>query len=1207
MRKNRKNNSRTWGNRICIAAFLLTCSLMLGGCGVKKEKEADSELPKIVIGMDYFEPYSYQASDGEYKGIDVELAKEAFRRLGYRPKFENIVWEDKDELLADGTVDCLWSSYSMNGREDKYQWAGPYLYSRQMVVVKNESEIQTLSDLKGKRIAVQATTKAEDLFLHNIKSDLPQMQQVNCFSTTNEIYAALRKSYVDAIAGHEAMLGSLVKEGKDCRKENKMSRQMRSQMPQVQKKKFDRNACLLVFTLIFVGILIFSLLTASDNKKLNRTLNETFDFVKTRIESYEIYNTNDQVKSLVRLMDKTTELSRVIAQEGNFRAEMLDKYAKEQRLTGILVLDKKLKVIEQTTRDGDAMPLWQKLIESDYVRDIVEHPEKTYTTRLRNEGKLYDFVAVARQDASGILIAYEQKEEVNEINGDLTMASLFSNFPFEMNGCVAICDEDKIVSTNKQNLVSSSVEGAKSLYENEFKSGGNGIVHLRSKNGNWYGRQEKIKDYNAYVFFPKHQVYITRNTICVIYALLALLIFLFYRVLRNRTEKRSILQDQKRLRVINALGHAYSSISLVNLKTEEIEIVKSSKDMKPDQQGDILSKAHLEELIQQVIAEPFQEAYWEFVDMSTVAKRLEEHETLSFTAQTVDERWLTIIIVPQGYDKDGKLNTVLVANRDMTEEKEHEIEQDKNLRNALAAAEHANRAKTAFLNNMSHDIRTPMNAIIGFTALATTHIGSTELVLDYLKKIQTSSQHLLSLINDVLDMSRIESGSVRIEYTTVHLPDILHDLRTIIQGSVYSKQQDLYIDTQDVFHEDIIIDKLRLTQVLLNIISNAVKFTPVGGMINIRVSEKPCRREGYTTVIFSVKDNGIGMSPEFCKQVFDSFSREHTVTENGIGGTGLGMAITKNIVDMMGGTIQVESEVGKGTEFTVILECETSGVTVKREPIPELKGARALVVDDDAETCMSVSKMLREIEMTADWTTSGKEAVLRAREAYEQNQEFKVYIIDWLMPDMNGIETVRRIRMVVGPESPIIILTAYDWSDVEQEAREAGVTAFVSKPLFLSELREVLMSPEQRKLIQNENQKIQAASQTSYAGKKVLLVEDNELNREIATAIMEEIGLDVDVAEDGTDAVNIMSSERGNNYDLIFMDIQMPKMDGYTATREIRTLNNSKCANIPIIAMTANAFEEDRKKAIKAGMNGHIAKPISSDVILENLDQIFGR
>ena len=383
---------------------------------------------------------------------------------------------------------------------------------------------------------------------------------------------------------------------------------------------------------------------------------------------------------------------------------------------------------------------------------------------------------------------------------------------------------------------------------------------------------------------------------------------------------------------------------------------------------------------------------------------------------------------------------------------------------------------------MSHDIRTPMNAIIGFTALATAHIGNTELVQDYLKKIHTSSQHLLSLINDVLDMSRIESGSVRLEYTTVHLPDILHDLRTIIQGAVYSKKQDFYIDTKDMLHEDIITDRLRLTQVLLNIISNAVKFTPVGGMIHVGISEQPCGKEGYTMVIFRVKDNGIGMSPEFQEHIFDSFTREHTVTENGIGGTGLGMAITKNIVDMMGGRIQVESEVGKGTEFTVTLECELSGMTTK-------------------------------------------------------------------------------------PES----------------------------------------ASEQRELPGNEMQKHKAEDRRSYAGKRVLLVEDNELNREIATAIMQEIGLNVDIAEDGTDAVDIMSSAEGRKYDLIFMDIQMPKMDGYTATREIRTLNDPKCANIPIIAMTANAFEEDRKKAIKAGMNGHIAKPISVDVILENLDQIFKR
>ena len=312
-----------------------------------------------------------------------------------------------------------------------------------------------------------------------------------------------------------------------------MSRKIRKQM---QKKRFDKNACLLVLILIFFGILTFLLLTASDNNKLNNTLNETFDFVKTRIERYEIYNTNDQVKSLVRLMDKTTELSRVIAQEDNLSEKMLDEYANEQRLTGILVLDQNQKVEEQTAKDGDAMQLWQKLIESDYVHDIADHPEKTYTTRLRNEGKLYDFAAVARQDAAGILIAYAQKEEVNELNGDLTMASLFSDFSFEMNGSVAICDDNKVVSTNKQELTSRSVEASKRLYENKFQADANGIVCLHSKNGTWYGRQEKIKDYDAYIFFPKYQVYITRNTVCVIYVLLALLLFSLYRVSRSRRD-----------------------------------------------------------------------------------------------------------------------------------------------------------------------------------------------------------------------------------------------------------------------------------------------------------------------------------------------------------------------------------------------------------------------------------------------------------------------------------------------------------------------------------------------------------------------------------------------------------------------------------------------------------------------------------------------
>ena len=541
----------------------------------------------------------------------------------------------------------------------------------------------------------------------------------------------------------------------------------------------------------------------------------------------------------------------------------------------------------------------------------------------------------------------------------------------------------------------------------------------------------------------------------------------------------------------------------------------------------------------------------------------------------------------------------VIYGMDISKEKNREREQEEALKHALVAAERANRAKTSFLNNISHDIRTPMNAIIGFTALAATHIDNKEQVKNYLKKITTSSTHLLSLINDVLDMSRIESGRVKIEEKTVHIPDILHDLRTIIQGNVAAKQQDLYIDTQDVIHEDIITDKLRLNQVLLNIVSNAIKFTPVGGTISIRVSEKPCKIPQYTTYEFRIKDNGIGMSEEFQKEVFDSFTREQTSTTNGIQGTGLGMAITKNIVDMMGGTIQVKSNEGKGSEFIVTFDCRVSGKTIKYGPVPQLQGARALVVDDDTNTCMSVGKMLREIEMRVDWTTSGKEAVIRAQEAYEQKDEFKAFIIDWLMPDMNGIETVRRIRKVIGDSVPIIILTAYDWADIEEEAREAGVTAFVSKPLFMSELRAVLTQPtevEEPKAPETD---------TILHGKHVLLVEDNELNQEIATAILEEAGMVVELGRDGVEAVNKMVVATEDQYDLILMDIQMPKMDGYTATREIRTLTNNQKANIPIIAMTANAFEEDKQKAFAAGMNGHIAKPIDVNILMETLSEIF--
>ena len=521
------------------------------------------------------------------------------------------------------------------------------------------------------------------------------------------------------------------------------------------------------------------------------------------------------------------------------------------------------------------------------------------------------------------------------------------------------------------------------------------------------------------------------------------------------------------------------------------------------------------------------------------------------------------------------------------------------LRVALEAAEHANRAKTTFLNNMSHDIRTPMNAIIGFTSLAATHIDNKEQVRGYLAKIMTSSRHLLSLINDVLDMSRIESGKVKIDAVPVHLPDVIHDLRTIIQTNAAAKQLDLFIDTEDVHDENIIADKLRLNQILLNILGNAIKFTRPGGTIRIRVIQKPTAPDGFADYEFRIKDNGIGMSPEFQQHIFEAFSREDSSTVSGIQGTGLGMAITKNLVDMMGGKIAVHSEEGKGSEFIVDLRFALSDEAVQHEKIPQLQGLRALVADDDANTCLNTGRMLREIGMRPEWTISGKEAVIRAQDALDQGDEFSVYIIDWLMPDMNGVETVRRIRRIVGNDKPIIILTAYDWADIEEEAREAGVSAFCSKPIFMSELRDALTRPFHVK------QELPAAVHQGFIDKKILLVEDNALNQEIAQSILQENGFYVELANDGTEAVDKMAHAAPGQYDLILMDIQMPKMDGYEATRRIRALPDAAQAGIPIVAMTANAFAEDKRTALEAGMNGHIAKPIEIPKLMGTLKEIL--
>lgn len=657
----------------------------------------------------------------------------------------------------------------------------------------------------------------------------------------------------------------------------------------------------------------------------------------------------------------------------------------------------------------------------------------------------------------------------------------------------------------------------------------------------------------------------------------------------------------QRVAISDYFINSYSTAFYCNLLTDEILVLHAIPEFKRIFCGrELTLSGSMREYVMHNVHPDDREMVLSMLDAGQIVDKLSVSDHFSFDYRDASDGaagfyHCTII---RGEDRDH----IGMGFRNITEDVRRKQEYQTQLQEALSMAQSANRAKTTFLNNMSHDIRTPMNAIIGFTGLAASHIDEKDKVQDYLYKIGQSSNHLLSLINDVLDMSRIESGKMNIDEKEENLPEIIHTLKDIVQADIHAKQHDFFIDTVNIHDEDVICDKLRLNQVLLNVLSNAIKYTSPGGTISMRITEKTVKPSGYATYEFRIKDNGMGMSQEYLQTIFEPFTRVRSSTISGIQGTGLGMAITKNIIDMMGGKIEVESELGKGTEMVLTFDFRLPSEHRKPVMISEYHGLRALIADDDANTCVSISSMLKEVGMDAEWCTSGKEAVFRAQAAYREGELFKVYILDWLMPDMNGIETARRIRQVIGDDIPIIILTAYDWSDIMEEAYAAGVTAFVSKPLFPSDLHRVLakcLGHEETEQAEPESHPLR------LDGRRILLVEDNELNREIATAILEEYGCGVVQASDGKEAVEMMKNASWGDYDMVLMDIQMPVIDGYEATRLIRGIGND-ISRIPIVAMTANAFEEDRRAALEAGMDEHVVKPIDPDQLAQVLVRFLG-
>lgn len=654
--------------------------------------------------------------------------------------------------------------------------------------------------------------------------------------------------------------------------------------------------------------------------------------------------------------------------------------------------------------------------------------------------------------------------------------------------------------------------------------------------------------------------------------------------------------------LIQALSEDYSLVCYFNLDTENGNSLRISESTLKNQStifgGDITFTKSINDYIDAFVYKEDQEKLKTSLSSENLKKELASKSTYYINYRVNNEgkyEFFQIKIVRIGDWKKG--TGIVIGFKSVDEEIRQQMEKKSILEDALIQAQKANQAKSVFLSNMSHDIRTPMNAIVGFTNLALDHIEQKNRVEGYLDKIKLSGNHLLSLLNDILDMSHIENNKVVLTESECCLSEILHNLCDILQADVRSKHFNFSINVNGVKNNTIICDKLRINQVLLNILSNSIKYTEEGGEITVTATEKPDPSGEKSEFTFVIADTGIGMSEEFLQRIFEPFERERNTTLSGIQGTGLGMPITKKIVELMNGTIDVKSKKGVGTAMTIVF---TFPVIKDNESfdIPKLKNSRALVVNKNQESCEKISEILEQFGMRADWTMSEKNAVIRTRQAQNIDDKFDVYIIDH-SNDINGIDVTKRLRQEEGVTDSIIILTTYDTTEIDDISAEAGVTVLCRKPLFPVDIKKALISvvSSYGSLTDSEHKQIRQG--------RILLVEDNELNYEIAVAILTDAGYTVDYAADGQIAVEMVKKSQPGYYQVILMDIQMPIMNGFEASSEIRKLENKELASIPILAMTANAFEEDKREALKCGMNGHIAKPIDIKNLFEVLDEIL--
>ena len=659
-------------------------------------------------------------------------------------------------------------------------------------------------------------------------------------------------------------------------------------------------------------------------------------------------------------------------------------------------------------------------------------------------------------------------------------------------------------------------------------------------------------------------------------------------------ERKNIREIQYRERLFDILSSNVDEVFFIyNQDKNALEYVSANSQRIFGISSDAISEKT--NLLSRMIVEQDQALYKEFRRPTELMAKKSIDLRMRSTCGEI--RWIKVWSYPEVVDH--KITRYIVSFHDQTED----MVKEQTLKDALVNAQNANAAKQNFLSRMSHEIRTPMNAIIGMTTIAAAYIEDRKRVEDCLKKIGQSSKHLMTLINDVLDMSKIDEEKMSIAHEPFNLEQVAESITSMFYQQAVEKGINFSIPLVDITNTLLIGDALRLNQVLMNLLSNAFKFTPSGGTVRLEMRQLQ-RKNGRVRFRFMVSDTGIGMSKEFIARIFLPFEQESAATSQRFGGTGLGMSICKNLVTLMGGTISVESELDKGSTFSVELDFETKETpetgSLKNEQA--LDSLKVLVADDDRDSCIHTTLLLKNLGILSNWVLSGEECVKEVLAAHKIGEEYDVCFIDWKMPDVDGIEVTRRVRKLVGPDTTIIIITAYDWTTIEKSAREAGANAFLSKPIFASTLYNTLLAVTGvERAIKGSGEK---KTSPLLTGRRVLLVEDNEMNREIAVELLKMAGMDIDCVGNGQEALDKFL-DCTDAYDIILMDVQMPVMNGYEATIAIRESNHPGAKTIPIVAMTADAFHEDIVKAREAGMNGHLAKPIEAGRLYQMIESFF--